>query len=82
MEKRIRQIISLLDKAYPAAQIALKFKDPLQLLVSTILSAQCTDSRVNMVTERIFKKYKNRSGLCTGGYKNLPAGYKVHGFLP
>jgi endonuclease III len=58
MDKRITQIISLLDREYPKAHIALRFGDPLQLLVSTILSAQCTDARVNIVTEELFKKYK------------------------
>ena len=58
MEKKITKLISLLDKAYPEARIALRFKDPLQLLVSTILSAQCTDARVNIVTETLFKKYR------------------------
>jgi len=80
MEKRIRQIISLLDKAYPAAQIALKFKDPLQLLVSTILSAQCTDSRVNMVTERIFKKYKTVQDYAQADIKTFQQDIRSTGF--
>lgn len=58
MEKKISKLISLLDKAYPKARIALRFADPLQLLVATILSAQCTDARVNMVTEALFQKYR------------------------
>ena len=58
MEKRITQLIALLDKEYPKAKIALRFVDPLQLLVSTILSAQCTDARVNVVTATLFQKYK------------------------
>jgi endonuclease-3 len=51
-------IISLLKKRYPDAQCALHFKNPLELLVATILSAQCTDERVNKVTEDLFRKYK------------------------
>ena len=58
MEKRIARIVSLLKKTYPEPKIALRFVNPLQLLVSTILSAQCTDARVNMVTQQLFKKYK------------------------
>lgn len=53
-----KHIITLLAKEYPHAAIALRFADPLQLLVATMLSAQCTDVRVNIVTERLFKKYR------------------------
>jgi len=45
---------------------ALTFKSPLQLLVSTVLSAQCTDVRVNMVTKELFKKYRSAKRLCSG----------------
>jgi len=55
---RIQTIIQLLKKAYPDAKIALKFKNPWELLVSVILSAQCTDVMVNKVTEKLFTKYK------------------------
>jgi endonuclease III len=58
MEKKIARIIELLDKEYPKAKGSLRFANPLELLVSTILSAQCTDARVNMVTQQLFKKYK------------------------
>jgi endonuclease-3 len=58
MDKRTAQIIDLLKKEYPKAKTALNFKTPLDILVATILSAQCTDKRVNMVTESLFKKYK------------------------
>jgi endonuclease-3 len=54
---RARKIIRALKKAYPDAKIALDFGNPLELLVATILSAQCTDERVNMVTPVLFKKY-------------------------
>jgi endonuclease-3 len=53
----IATIIARLKKAYPEARCALDHQDPLQLLVATILSAQCTDVRVNMVTKELFKKY-------------------------
>ncbi len=55
---RARKIIRLLERAYPDAGIALTFSDPLELLVATILSAQCTDERVNQVTPALFKKYR------------------------
>ena len=54
---RARKIILALKKAYPDAKIALDFGNPLELLVATILSAQCTDERVNQVTPALFKKY-------------------------
>jgi endonuclease III len=54
---RARTILRALKKAYPDAKIALDFGNPLELLVATILSAQCTDERVNQVTPALFKKY-------------------------
>ncbi|MDD5669009.1 MAG: endonuclease III [Candidatus Omnitrophica bacterium] len=54
----IQAIISILKKEYPGAAIALHYADPMQLLVATVLSAQCTDVRVNIVTAELFKKYK------------------------
>ncbi|OGW81562.1 MAG: endonuclease III [Omnitrophica bacterium RIFCSPLOWO2_12_FULL_44_17] len=56
--KRAHEIIKRLKKKIPDAKIALVFKNPTELLVATILSAQCTDKRVNMVTADLFKKYK------------------------
>jgi endonuclease-3 len=55
---RARQIVRALKKAYPDAKCALNFTSPLELLVATILSAQCTDERVNMVTPALFNKYR------------------------
>lgn len=55
---RMRPIIGRLKKTFPEAQCSLTHVDPLQLLVATILSAQCTDERVNIVTETLFREYK------------------------
>ena len=55
---KTNKILSLLKKHYLKAKCALNFKNPLELLIATILSAQCTDERVNIVTEKLFKKYK------------------------
>ncbi len=52
-----KKVFSILKKKYPAAKIALEFKSPFELLIATILSAQCTDERVNIVTKSLFKKY-------------------------
>jgi endonuclease-3 len=54
---RARNILKRLERAYPGAAIALRFRNPLELLVATILSAQCTDERVNAVTETLFERY-------------------------
>lgn len=56
--QRASEILKKLKKEYPLAKIALEFQTPFQLLISTILSAQCTDERVNLVTKTLFKKYK------------------------
>jgi endonuclease-3 len=55
---RARKIVRALEAAYPDARIALHFETPLELLVATILSAQCTDERVNLVTPTLFRKYR------------------------
>lgn len=57
-EERIGEIISRLQRSYPDAKCSLDHRDPLQLLVATILSAQCTDVRVNLVTWDLFRKYR------------------------
>jgi endonuclease III len=56
-EKRIGEILKLLKKAYPDARCSLNYTTPFELLIATILSAQCTDARVNQVTKDLFRKY-------------------------
>jgi endonuclease III len=56
---RVSRILEGLEKSYPDAQCALRHRNPLELLVATILSAQCTDERVNVVTQDLFRKYRN-----------------------
>lgn len=58
-KERAKKIFSILKKEYSMAKIALDFTTPFQLLIATILSAQCTDERVNIVTKELFKKYKS-----------------------
>jgi endonuclease-3 len=55
----VKEIIKRLKKEFPDAKTALEYANPFQLLISTILSAQCTDARVNMVTPELFAKYKS-----------------------
>jgi endonuclease-3 len=64
---RIKQIFERLDPLYTHEKTALKYTTPFQLLISTILSAQCTDKQVNMVTKTLFKKYKGPQD-----YLNVP----------
>ena len=57
--ERVAVVLPILKQTYPGAKCSLDFRTPLQLLVATILSAQCTDERVNAVTKSLFKKYKS-----------------------
>jgi endonuclease III len=59
LEERAPEVIRRLKKAYPNAKVALHFTTPLETLVATILSAQCTDERVNQVTRTLFEKYRS-----------------------
>ena len=79
--QRIKKIWPLLKKAYPDAKIALKFVNPLELLISTILSAQCTDVRVNMVTRDLFKKYRKASDWAKADLKDIEEGIRSTGFF-
>src|SRR3954469_2369229 len=56
--ERVARILPILKKTYPDAKCSLNFSNPLELIVATILSAQCTDERVNIVTKDLFKKYR------------------------
>ncbi len=58
IEQRAPEIIRILSETYPDAKVALRFSNPLEMLVATILSAQCTDEKVNEVTETLFAKYR------------------------
>jgi endonuclease-3 len=57
--KQARAVYRILSKTYPNIKCELDFQNPLQLTIATVLSAQCTDKRVNTVTPALFKKYKN-----------------------
>ncbi|MCL6637394.1 MAG: endonuclease III [Alicyclobacillus sp.] len=58
-QARLRRVLDKLAEAYPDARCALHFRNPFELLIATILSAQCTDARVNQVTARLFQKYQS-----------------------
>src|SRR2546421_11587946 len=59
IRERVAQLVEVWPQVYPGAHCELDFHNPLELLVATILSAQCTDKRVNMVTPALFKKYRD-----------------------
>jgi len=76
-----KKIISLLKKEYPDARCTLDFKTPHQLLVATILSAQCTDERVNIVTKDLFKKYRKTIDFAAASISELEDDIRSTGFF-
>lgn len=78
---RTKKILTSLQKAYPDAHCELNFASPLQLLVATILSAQCTDKRVNMVTAELFQKYRQAADFADADLAELEQDIKTTGFF-
>ncbi|HEY2759184.1 MAG TPA: endonuclease III, partial [Pirellulales bacterium] len=81
LKHRADKIAKLLAKEYPDAQCALQFSSPLELLIATILSAQCTDVRVNMVTPALFKKYPNAAAFARADRGELEKAIQSTGFF-
>ena len=80
IKTRALKTIRLLEKEHLDAEIALTFKNPLELLISTILSAKCTDKRVNIVTKTLFKKYKTLEDYAKADIKELELDIRSTGF--
>jgi len=80
LKKRVSQIIRILKKEYPDPKTALHYSNPLELTVATILSAQCTDVRVNQVTEDLFKKYKSAGDYAGTELSELEQDIRSTGF--
>jgi len=78
---RIAAILKALDEAYPNPECALHHKSPWELLVATILSAQCTDVRVNMVTPELFKRFPTPAAMAKAGLPDLEALIRTTGFF-
>ena len=78
---RLKKIIAGFQRTYPYAHCELTHADPLQLLVATILSAQCTDKRVNIVTKDLFKKYRSASDFADAPAAELEQAIKSTGFF-
>jgi endonuclease-3 len=79
-KNRVLKVIELLEKEHPDAKIALHYTNPLELLVATVLSAQCTDERVNMVTKALFQKYPKVEDYANADLKALEQDIRSTGF--
>ena len=81
VRERVAQLLKAWPKIYPGAHTELNFKNPLELLIATILSAQCTDKRVNMVTPALFKKYRSAKDYANAPQAELENAIKSTGFF-
>jgi endonuclease-3 len=81
LQERTRKIMAGLRKAYPDAHCELNYSNPLELLIATILSAQCTDKRVNIVTADLFKKYRKAQDYANAPLTELEAAIRTTGFF-
>ena len=79
--ERAQELVRLLPKVYPDAHCELDFKTPLQLLIATILSAQCTDKRVNLVTPELFKRYRSAADYAAAKPAQLEKAIQSTGFF-
>jgi endonuclease III len=79
-KNRINELLERLKKAYPGAECALRHSNPLELLVATILSAQCTDERVNLVTKALFRKYRTPADYAGAPAEALEKDVRSTGF--
>ena len=80
-KQRVGKIIRLLRREYPQSRTALEFKSPLQILVATILAAQCTDERVNRVTPALFQKYPTAEAFAAADRAELETEIRPTGFF-
>jgi endonuclease-3 len=81
IKARVPKILRILEKDYPAAETCLRFETPLQLLVATILSAQCTDIRVNLITPALFAKYPDARAFADADRAELETAIRSAGFF-
>jgi endonuclease-3 len=79
-KQRVTKIIELLEKQFPNAKTALNYSNPLEILVATMLSAQTTDERVNIVTQKLFKKYRTPEDYANADIKELEQDIRSTGF--
>ncbi len=81
LRARTLKVIRTLRKRYPAPKTALEFSNPLELLVATVLSAQCTDQRVNIVTRELFNKYRSAEDYAAASQEELESDVRSTGFF-
>jgi endonuclease III len=81
VRERVAQLLEVWPKVYPDAHCELDFKNPLELLIATILSAQCTDKRVNMVTPALFRKYRTAADYAKAPQPELERAIRSTGFF-
>jgi len=79
-KKRVLRILNTLRHHYPGVRCALEFSNPMELLVATVLSAQCTDKRVNLVTPSLFRKYRDASDYAAADPSELEEAIRSTGF--
>ncbi|MBF0539724.1 MAG: endonuclease III [Nitrospirae bacterium] len=77
----VAAIVEALERNYPDPRIELRFSTPLELLIATILSAQCTDERVNIVTQTLFKKYRSAGDYASADINELEEEIRTTGFF-
>ncbi|NLI58528.1 MAG: endonuclease III [Clostridium sp.] len=80
-KKIVKKILQIFDNDYEEAKCTLDYKNPLELLISTQLAAQCTDERVNIVTEKLYKKYKSVYDFANADLKELENDIRSTGFF-
>ena len=80
LKKKVKKVSKILFETYPDATCSLDYKEPFQLLIATILAAQCTDLRVNIVTKDLFEKYKSLSDFAVVNPEELELDIKSTGF--
>src|SRR3954467_3058758 len=79
-QARVAAVLPILKATYPLAKCSLDYRTPLELLVATILSAQCTDERVNLVTKGLFRKYKSAQDYARVAPEELEKDIQSTGF--
>jgi endonuclease III len=81
LKQRVRKIVRILKRAYPDAKCSLNHSNAFELLIATILSAQCTDARVNLVTQDLFRKYRKPGDYLNVSPKELQRDIRTTGFF-
>lgn len=79
-KERAEKLRILLDKAYPDVKCSLNYSTPVEMLIATQLSAQCTDARVNIVTEKLFKRYRSAEDFANADIEELQEYIRSAGF--